>query len=357
MAKRKNDNTEQSDPVQGVEGGGVDARRRASAVAVKQLRKVHGDEVVQWMTSFHTSPRRIIPTGSLALDSALCVGGIVRGRIYEFFGPESGGKTTLALSTIREAQRLGGAAIFVDAEHALDMGLVLKMGIDPDRLVLVRGYTGEQNLDMAEALMATAEFDLCVIDSVAALQPSAEANLKSFDDNTMGLQPRLMSRMCREFTPLVSRTGTGLILINQIRANIGGYGKTETTSGGNAIRHHMSGRIRVTGGGVKSRAILNEKGDVIGHRAGFEVIKNKLGPPFRTAEADLIYGKGFSRSAELLDLGVQMGFIDQAGSWFSYEGEKLGQGREKAMVTLEENEVIRTAVELGVSKVLGIVSE
>ncbi len=331
--------------------------RKAADVALKQLKKVHGEEVVSWMGTVQGKPRVIIPTGSLALDAALGVGGIMLGRIYEFFGPEAGGKTTLALSTIKQAQDRGFSAIYVDAEHALDENLLVSMGLDIKRIALVQGYTGEQNLDVAEALMATGEFAICVIDSVAALQPAAEANLQSFNDQTMGLQPRLMSRMCRTFTSLTSRTQTALILINQIRANLGGYGKTETTSGGNAIRHHMSSRIRVSGGGVKSRAITGPKGNIIGHRVGFEVVKNKLGLPFTKAETDLIYGDGFFLEGELLDLGVDMGFVEQAGAWFSYEGEKLGQGRPKAIQAIMDSSAIRDALFTSVSVVLGLIPE
>ena len=262
--------------------------------------------------------------------------------------------TTLALSIIREAQNAGGSAIFVDAEHALDMGLVEKMGLDISRIALVRGYTGEQNLDVAEALMSTGVFDICVIDSVAALQPSAEANLKSFNDNTMGLHPRLMARMCRTFTSLSSRTQTAFVLINQVRANMSGYGNPKTTAGGFALRHHMSGRIQISGGGTKSSNILSSTGLVIGHRIGFKVVKNKLGPPFREAETDLIYGKGFHREAELLDLGVEMGFVDQAGAWFSVEEEKIGQGRAKAVQTIVDNNTLREELQENVCGVLGL---
>jgi recombination protein RecA len=227
------------------------------------------------------------------------------------------------------------------------------MGIDVDKLVIVQGYTGEENLDLTKTLMATGNFDVIVVDSISALQPAAEANLESFDKQTMGLHPRLMSRMCRDLTPIAARTNTALLLINQIRSNISGYGNPETTAGGNALRHYYTGRVRVTGGSVKSRQITNSKGDVVGHRVTFEITKNKLAPPFRKADTDLIYGTGFHLEGELLDLGVDMGFIDQAGAWFSYEGDKLGQGREKAVRAITESEDIKAKLLHDVKVVLG----
>lgn len=327
---------------------------KAMDLAIKALKKKFGEEVVGWMDSMQKAEYEILPTGSISLDAALGVGGLVKGRMYEFYGPNASGKTTLALSVIKQLQDLGGSAIYIDAEHTLDKNLLIKMGLSTDKLALIQGYTGEQNLDIAEALMATSAADICVIDSISALQPSAEANLDSFSDNTMGLHPRLMSRMCRTFTPLASRTKTALVLINQIRANIGGYGNPETTSGGNAIQHHVSGRIRVTGGGVKSRQIKDEQGNVIGHRVSLEVTKNKLARPFRSAEVDLIYGVGFFREGELLDLAVDMGFIEQAGSWFSVGEEKIGQGRNKAIITLQENKELAGKLMLDVKRLLGL---
>ena len=289
----------------------------------------------------------------MSLDAALGVGGFVKGRIYELYGPHSSGKTTLALSAIREVQKAGGMAAFVDAEHTLSKSLLAKMGIDTSRIVVVRGYTGEENLDLAKTLISTGKFDVCVIDSISALQPAAEANLESYSDQTMTLHPRLMSRMSRDLTPIVARTNTALLLINQIRSNIGGYGAAETTAGGHALQHHYSGRVRVTGGAVKSRQIKDNKGDVVGHRVSFEITKNKLAAPFRKAETDLIYGTGFHLEGELLDLGVDMGFIDQAGSWFSYEGERLAQGREKTVAVIAESPELKQKLFKDVNIVLG----
>lgn len=327
---------------------------KAVDVAIKSLKKQFGEDVVDWMDHREQSTHEIISTGSLSLDAALGVGGIVKGRIYEFYGPNASGKTTLALSVIKQVQEMGGIAAYVDAEHTLDKGLLDKMGIDPAKIVIVQGYTGEENLDLAKTLIATGEFDLCVLDSISALQPAAEANLTSFSDNTMGLHPRLMARMCRDLTPRVSRTKTALILINQIRSNMSGYGNPETTGGGNAIQHHVSGRIRVYGGGIKSRQIKGPKGEIVGHRILFEVTKNKLAAPFRTAEVDLIYGKGFYTDGELLDLAVDMGFIDKAGAWYSFNGEKLGQGRDNAIAALAENEEVRLALLSDVKGLLGL---
>jgi len=326
---------------------------KAVTVAIKQLKKQFGDDVIDWLGSRQQEPHSVIPTGSFGLDAALGVGGFVKGRIYELYGPHSSGKTTLALSAIREAQKMGGYAAYVDAEHTLDPDLLRKMEIDLDKIVIVQGYTGEDNLDLAKTLIGTSQFDLCVIDSVSALQPAAEANLGSFSDNTMGLHPRLMSRMSRDLTPRVSRSKTALLLINQIRANMGGYGNPETTSGGNALQHHVSGKIRVSGGAVKSRQLKNKQGDVIGHRVTFEVTKNKLAPPFRSADVDLIYGSGFNKVGELIDLGVDMGFVDKAGSWYSYGDTKLGQGREASIALLAENDEIREKLAAEVKMLLG----
>lgn len=326
--------------------------KSAAKAAVTALKKKFGDDVINWMGEVQNSPMEVVSTGSISLDSALGVGGIVLGRIYELYGPNASGKTTLALSIIKEACDKGLNTIYVDAEFTLDKKLMEKMGIDTNRVAIIRGYTAEENLDAAKALMSTGDFSLCVIDSVSALHPAAEANLESFSDNTMGVQPRLMARMCRDFTGLSARTKTALILINQIRANLSGYGKSETTSGGNAMKHHISGRISVRGGGTKSNQIKGSRGEVIGHKVSFEITKNKMAAPFRSTQVDLIYGEGFDRNGELFDLAVDMGFIDQAGSWFSFGEEKLGQGRSNALEGLIANESIYNKIQENVRSLL-----
>jgi len=326
---------------------------KAVNLAIKQLKKQFGDDVIDWFSSRQQGVHQVIPTGSIGLDAALGVGGFVKGRLYELYGPHSSGKTTLALSAIREAQRMGGLAVYIDAEHTLDESLLRKMGIDLDKIVVVRGYTGEDNLDVAKTLIATGDFDVCVIDSISALQPAAEANLESFSSSTMGLHPRLMSRMSRDLTPRASRTKTALLLINQIRSNIGGYGTSEITAGGNALQHHISGKVRVYGGSIKSRQIKNSKGEVVGHRVLFEVTKNKLAPPFRSAEVDLIYGRGFHFEGEMLDLGVDMGLIERAGAWYSYGEQRLGQGKEASIRAIAGDSELREKIFAEVKKILG----
>lgn len=324
--------------------------------ALSSLKKKHG-AVVGWLDNINRSESAIVSTGSIRLDAALGIGGIKLGRMYEFYGTNMSGKSTLALSIVREAVNQGHRVIYVDAEHALDDtegGLLSKMGIDTSKIVFVRGYTAEQNLDITEALIATGEFSICVMDSVSALQPSSEANLTSFNDNLMGVHPRLMARMCRGFTPLAARTNCAVILINQIRANMSGYGSAETTSGGNAIPHFASVRLKVSGGGVKSRLIQDDNGNAVGQRTTVDIVKNKLAPPWRSADIDLIFGKGFDRDAEIFDLAVEMGFIDKAGSWYSYKEEKIGQGRDKGIAFLKENQDILESILEGVYTVLGM---
>jgi recombination protein RecA len=351
MAKKKTE-TEAVEKV--VEDRGPEARAKAADVALKSLSKKFGDKVVGWLSDTPQDTRTIIPTGSLRLDAALGVGGITLGRFWELYGPQQSGKTTLAFSVMNQAIKMGHRCIFVDAEHSLDKGLLVKMGMDLSKVAFVDAYTAEEILDATEALISTGEFGVCVIDSVGALQPTAEADLESFNDNpAMGLHPRLMSRVCRTFVPLAARTNTGMLLINQIRTNLGAYGAPETTPGGNALSHAWSGRIRVSGGAVKSRQIKNSEGDAVGHKVRFEITKNKLAVPFREAEVDLIWGDGFQLNGEIVDLAVEMGFIDQAGAWFSYNGEKIGQGRDNAVEYVSNNKELRKELLTNISKMLG----
>jgi recombination protein RecA len=326
----------------------------ATEMAMKSLKKKFG-AVLGWMDSKQEEERVIIPTGSLRLDDALGIGGILLGRLYEIFGNSMGGKSTLCLSIAREAIRLGHKVIYVDAEQALDsgeQGLLAKMGIDQSKVALVQAYTAEDNLDIAAALIGTGEFSLCIIDSISSLQPSAEANLESFGDNLMMNHPKLMSKMCRTFTPLCKRTNTAFLMINQIRISPTSYGSGEVTPGGKAIGFHSSVRIKVIGGGTKSRLIMDRKGVAIGQQVTLDVVKNKLAPPYKKAETELTFGKGFSRDSELFDLAVEMGFIDKAGAWYSYEGSNIGQGKEKSMAFLQENKDIYDKVENSVQTLL-----
>jgi recombination protein RecA len=354
-AAKVKESTEDETLLEGEEQEGKSKNSIVAEMAIKSLRKKFGNDVLSWMDKKQCAERVIIPTGSLRLDSALGIGGILLGRMYEIFGSPMSGKSTLCLSIIKEAIQLGHKVIYVDAEQALDNsehGLLVQMGIDVSKIALVQGWTAEANLDMAEALIATGEFALCVVDSISALLPAAESKLESFEDNTMMIHPKLMSRMCREFTPLCARTGTGLLLINQIRMSAASYGNPEVTSGGKSIPHYSSVRIKVSGGGVKSRLIMNSKGQAVGQKVTFEVVKNKMAPPFRSTEAELTYGKGFSRNGDLFDLAVEMGFIDRAGSWFSYGETKLGQGKDKALVALLEDKVMFKEVEKEVLSLL-----
>lgn len=326
----------------------------AANMAMKSLQKKFGN-VLGWMDKKQEEDRIIIPTGSLRLDDALGVGGVLLGRLYEIFGNSMGGKSTLCLSIAREAINLGHKVIYVDAEHALDSGekgLLVKMGIDTTKVALVQGYTAEDNLDMAASLVGTGEFSICIIDSISSLQPMAEANLESFSDNTMMNHPRLMSKMCKTFTPLCKRTNTALLMINQIRISPTSWGSCEVTPGGKAIGFHSSVRIKVIGGGTKSRLVMDKRGEAIGQLVTLDVIKNKLAPPFKKADTELIFGKGFSRESELFDLAVEMGFIDKSGSWYSYGDDKLGQGKEKSLAALIENRMLLDKVENEVMSLL-----
>ncbi len=328
---------------------------KAVEVALKALTKQYGANAVNWLSQAPENKKTVIPTGSLRLDAALGVGGITLGRFWEFYGPQQSGKTTLSFSVIKQAIKMGHKALFVDAEHTLDKALLVKMGIDISKIAIVDAYNAEEILDITGALISTGEFGLCVIDSISALQPTAEANLESFGDNAaMGLHPRLMAKMCRTFVPIAAKTNTGLLLINQIRSNLGGYGNPETTTGGNALSHAWSGRIRVSNGGVKSHRILDSNGDAIGHKVKFEITKNKLAVPFREAEVDLLWGHGFQLDGEIVDMAVEMGFIDQAGAWFSRNGEKLGQGRANTVAAVAQNKELKKDLLGEISKMLNL---
>jgi recombination protein RecA len=276
----------------------------------------------------------VISTGSLALDAALGVGGLPRGRIVEIFGPESSGKTTLALHAIAEANKLGSMAAFIDAEHAFDPVYAQKLGIDTSQLIISQPDYGEQALEIADTLIRSGALDVVVIDSVAALVPKAELE-GEMGDAKVGLQARLMSQALRKLTASISRTRCIAIFINQLREKIGGmamYGPTETTTGGNALKFYASVRLD-----VRRIGAIKEGNDIIGHRVRVKVVKNKVAPPFKTAEFDILYGEGISRIGEIIDIGVQLGVLQKSGSWYSYEGQRLAQGRENLRVFLKDH--------------------
>jgi recombination protein RecA len=281
-----------------------------------------------------------IPTGSLSLDLALGVGGVPRGRVIEIFGPESSGKTTLALHIVSEAQKQGGIAAFIDAEHALDIGYARKLGVRTDDLLVSQPDTGEQALDITEMLVRSGAIDVLVIDSVAALVPKAEIE-GDMGDSHMGLQARLMSQALRKLTAVIAKSNCCVIFINQIRMKIGVmFGNPETTTGGNALKFYASVRMD-----IRKIASLKQGNDVIGSRTKVKVVKNKVAPPFKEVEFDILYGEGISREGDLLDLAVEKGFIEKSGAWFSYGKERIGQGRENSRLFLKEHPEVAAEIQ------------
>ncbi len=291
----------------------------------------------------------VIPTGSIAIDHALGVGGLPRGRIIEVFGPESSGKTTLALHVIAEAQRAGGAAAFVDAEHALDPNYARNIGVDIDSLIVSQPDYGEQALEITQALIASHTLDVVVVDSVAALTPKAEVE-GEMGDSHMGVQARMMSQALRKLTTVVARANVCLIFINQIREKIGVmFGNPETTTGGRALKFFSSVRTE-----VRRSTPIKEGEAVVGNRTKIKIVKNKVAAPFREVEVDVLYGKGISRESDLLDLGVQKGIIEKNGSWFNFRGERIGQGRETSRLALIEKPELSSAIEAELRIALGL---
>jgi len=312
----------------------LDARERQRAIdlALLQMDKQFGKGAVLRMGSRTIVPVDVIPSGSISLDSALGVGGFPRGRVVEVFGPESSGKTTVALQVIAEAQKEGGAAVFVDAEHALDAAYARKLGVDVDNLLVSQPDHGEQALEITAAFVGSGAVDVVVVDSVAALVPKAELD-GEMGDSHMGLHARLMSQALRKLTGAVARTNTCLVFINQIREKIGVmFGNPETTTGGRALKFYSSVRID-----VRKIATLKDGDKVIGSRTRLKVVKNKVAAPFREAEVDLLYGEGLCKELDLLDLGVTHNLVEKSGSWFSLTGERIGQGRENARQFLKEH--------------------
>ena len=315
-------------------------KRKALEMAMGQIEKQFGKGSVMKLGEFQAMNIEAIPTGALGLDIALGIGGVPRGRIIEIFGPESSGKTTLALHVIAEAQKMNGEAAFIDAEHALDPVYAKHLGVDIDNLIVSQPDTGEQALEITEALIRSGALDVIVVDSVAALVPKAEID-GDMGDAHVGLQARLMSQALRKLAGVINKSKTVIIFINQLREKVGiMFGNPETTPGGRALKFYSSVRLDI-------RKIENIKvdGEVTGARARVKVIKNKVAPPFREAEFDIIYGKGISKEGNILDLAVNLNIVEKAGAWFSYNGEKIGQGRENAKQYIKANKEIAKELE------------
>ncbi|MBR0350782.1 MAG: recombinase RecA [Clostridia bacterium] len=315
-------------------------KKKALEMAMSQIEKQFGKGSVMKLGEFKAMEVEAISTGALSLDMALGIGGVPRGRIIEVFGPESSGKTTLALHVVAEAQKLGGEAAFIDAEHALDPVYAKKLGVDIDNLIVSQPDTGEQALEITESLVRSGALDVIVVDSVAALVPKAEID-GDMGDSHMGLQARLMSQALRKLAGAINKSKTVLIFINQLREKIGVmFGNPETTTGGRALKFYASVRLDI-------RRIENIKqdGEVTGNRVRVKVIKNKVAPPFREAEFDIVYGEGISKAGNILDMAVNMDIIEKSGSWFSYNGERIGQGRENVKKLLQDNPKMLEEVE------------
>ena len=315
-------------------------KKKALESALGQIEKQFGKGSVMKLGDFTAMEIEAIPTGALSLDVALGIGGIPKGRIIEIFGPESSGKTTLALHAIAECQKRGGEAAFIDAEHALDPVYAKHLGVDIDNLIVSQPDTGEQALEIAEALVRSGAIDIIVVDSVAALVPKAEID-GDMGDAHVGLQARLMSQALRKLAGVLNKSNTAIVFINQLREKVGiMFGNPETTPGGRALKFYASVRLD-----IRKIENLKQDGEVFGNRVRVKVVKNKVAPPFREAEFDIIYGKGISKSGNILDLGVNLDIVEKSGSWFAYDGTRIGQGRENAKRYLEENPEIMADIE------------
>ncbi len=328
-------------------------RLKALEVAVGQIEKQFGKGAIMRLGARNAiSPTETISTGAISIDFALGIGGLPRGRVVEIFGPESSGKTTLALQVVAEAQKAGGLAAFVDAEHALDAEYAKKLGVDIDNLLVSQPDNGEQALEIVEVLVRSGSVDVVVVDSVAALVPRAEIE-GEMGEAQMGLQARLMSQALRKLTGAISKSKTVLIFINQLREKIGVmFGNPETTTGGRALKFYASVRID-----IRRIAAIKDGENMVGGRTRVKVVKNKMAPPFREAEFDIMYGEGISREGDLLDLAVERRIIEKSGAWFAYGGERLGQGRENVKGFLKEHPELRTTIEERLRKELGLVRE
>ena len=330
----------------------VQQKEKTLDLAISQIEKQFGQGAIMRMGEDTIIKIECIPTGSISLDAAIGIGGIPRGRITEIYGPESSGKTTLALHVVAQAQKIGGYAAFIDAEHAMDPEYAKKLGVDIDNLLISQPDTGEQALDITETLVRSGALDIIIIDSVAALVPKAELD-GDMGDTHVGLQARLMSQALRKLTGTVSKSKTSVVFINQIRHKIGVmFGSPETTTGGNALKFYSSIRLD-----IRRIGQIKEGDQVVGNRTRVKVVKNKIAPPFKNTEFDIMYGEGISYEGDLLDLAAQADIVNKTGAWYSFNSEKIGQGRENTKRFLKENEKVKKEIETGVKAFLGIGGE
>jgi recombination protein RecA len=327
-------------------------RKRALEAALSQIDRAFGKGSVMKLGSRETVETDTVSTGSLGLDIALGIGGLPRGRVIEIYGPESSGKTTLALHAVAEAQKKGGIAAYIDAEHALDPVYAKKLGVDIDEMLISQPDTGEQALEIADTLVRSGGVDIVVVDSVAALTPKAELE-GEMGDQLPGLQARLMSQALRKLTGSISRSNTIVIFINQIRMKIGiMFGNPETTTGGNALKFYASVRLD-----IRRIGAIKDREEVVGNQTRVKVVKNKVAPPFKQVEFDIMYGVGVSKTGELIDLGVKAGVVEKSGAWFSYDGQRIGQGRENAKQFLAQNPDIANKIEAQVRQNAGLIGQ
>ncbi|TMJ25760.1 MAG: recombinase RecA [Alphaproteobacteria bacterium] len=335
-----------------VEGSSMDKSKALDAALAQIERNFGKGSIMRLGKNDRSMDIETIPSGSLGLDIALGVGGLPRGRVVEIFGPESSGKTTLALHTVAEAQKKGGICAFIDAEHALDPVYARKLGVVVDDLLISQPDTGEQALEIADTLVRSGAIDVLVIDSVAALVPRAELE-GEMGDVQPGMQARLMSQALRKLTASISRSNTMVVFINQIRMKIGVmYGSPETTSGGNALKFYASVRLD-----IRRIGVIKEREEVVGNQTRVKVVKNKLAPPFKQVEFDIMYGEGISKSGEILDLGVKAGVVEKSGAWFSYDSQRIGQGRENAKGFLKANPDVTAKIEAAIRQNAGLIAE
>jgi recombination protein RecA len=334
-----------------VEAGGMD-KKKALEAAMSQIDRAFGKGSVMKLGQQETLDVAAIPTGSLGLDIGLGIGGLPKGRVVEIYGPESSGKTTLALHVIAEAQKNGGTCAFIDAEHALDPVYARKLGVDVDELLISQPDTGEQSLEITDTLVRSGAIDVLVIDSVAALVPQAELE-GEMGDTHVGLQARLMSQALRKLTGSIARSHCMVIFINQIRMKIGVmFGSPETTAGGNALKFYASVRLD-----IRRIGQIKNKDDIVGNQTRVKVVKNKVAPPFKVIEFDIMYGEGISKTGEILDLGVKAEIVEKSGSWYSYDSQRIGQGREQAKIFLKENSDMAKEIETKILARAGVIAE